>query len=349
MGRQPTVNLNLPLRMRARPRGNKIHYYYDAGGKPRREIPLGSDYALAVKKWSELQIDQPKPQPSTHTFRSVAERYIDEVLPDKAPRTQADNLVELGFLYQFFDNPPAQLEQIRPIHIRQYMNWRGKTVNARGQTAKVRANREKALFSHIWNTARDWGYTDLPNPCAGLQGFTENGRKDVYIEDEAFTDVHKAASQPLRDAMDLAYLTGQRPADVLKMAEADLRDGVLHLTQGKTKTKLRINIEGNLAILIDRIKARKSNYKIRSNYLIVDNKGHRFTYSMLRSHFDAAREAAGVSKASFQFRDLRAKAATDKTESSDIRDAQKQLGHTTIGMTEHYVRGRRGEKVSPTK
>jgi integrase len=70
---------------------------------------------------------------------------------------------------------------------------------------------------------------------------------------------------------------------------------------------------------------------------------------MLRSHFDAAREAAGVSKASFQFRDLRAKAATDKTESSDIRDAQKQLGHTTIGMTKHYVRGRRGEKVSPTK
>ncbi|MEO7621533.1 MAG: hypothetical protein ABIS30_00585 [Gallionella sp.] len=43
---------------------------------------------------------------------------------------------------------------------------------------------------------------------------------------------------------------------------------------------------------------------------------------------------------------MRAKAATGKAESSgDIRQAQKQLGHTTIGMTEHYTRNRRGEKV----
>lgn len=349
MGRKPTVNLNLPPRMRARARGNKVHYYYDAGGKPRKEIPLGSDYALAVRKWTELQIDQP--QPETHlTFRKVAERYVREVLPGKAPRTQADNMIELGFLYQFFDNPPALLDSIRPIHVRQYMDWRGKTNNAKGQTAKVRANREKALFSHIWNMARDWGYTDLPNPCAGIKGYTEKGRKDIYIEEAMFAAVYATASQPLRDAMDMAYLTGQRPADVLKMAENDLRDEVLYVTQGKTKTKLRIRIEGELDSLIERIKTRKAGHKIRSLHLIVDDTGQRFTYSMLREHFDKARDAAGVDKAAFQFRDLRAKAATDKAESSgDIRQAQKQLGHTTIGMTEHYTRSRRGEKVGPTR
>ena len=340
MGRKPTVNLTLPPRMRARARGHKVHYYFDTGGKPRKEIPLGSDYTLAVKKWTELQIDQPQPETNL-TFRCVSERYIKEVLPGKAPRTQKDNLAELGFLYQFFDNPPALLDNIRPIHVRQYMDWRG--------TAKIRANREKALFSHIWNMARDWGYTDLPNPCAGIKGYSEKGRKDIYIEDNAFAAVHKTASQPLRDAMDLAYLTGQRPTDVLNMTESDLRDGLLHLTQGKTKTKLRISIEGELKILIDRILARKSGHKVRSLYMIVDDNGQRFTYSMLRLHFDNAREAAGVDKGKFQFRDLRAKAATDKTESSDIRQAQKQLGHSTVTMTEHYVRGRRGEKVSPTK
>lgn len=52
----------------------------------------------------------------------------------------------------------------------------------------------------------------------------------------------------------------------------------------------------------------------------------------------------------FQFRDLRAKAATDKAESTgDIRQAQKQLGHTTIAMTEHYTRDRRGDTVKPTR
>lgn len=341
MGRKPTVNLNLPPRMRARARGNKVFYYFDKGGKPRKEIPLGSDYALAVKKWTELQIDQP--QPEMHlTFAKVAKRYVHDVLPGKSPATQSDNLRELKQLLAFFDNPPAPLESIKPLHLRQYMDWRS--------SAKVRANREKALFSHIWNMARNWGYTDLPNPCAGIKGNTEKGRGDVYIEEETFASVYQEASQPLRDAMDLAYLTGQRPADLLGMTESDIRDGMLNLTQRKTKAKLRIIIQGELAILIKRIMARKSGHKVRSLSLIVDDNGQRFTAHMLRAHFDQARQAAGIEKSAFQMRDLRAKAATDKAESSgDIRQAQKQLGHTSVTMTEHYIRSRIGEKVTPTK
>jgi integrase len=74
------------------------------------------------------------------------------------------------------------------------------------------------------------------------------------------------------------------------------------------------------------------------------------TTSMLRKRFDDAREAAGIPKADFQMRDLRAKAATDKEESTgNIRAARDQLGHTTVGMTEHYIRMRKGMKVTPTK
>ncbi|MDQ3565371.1 MAG: integrase, partial [Pseudomonadota bacterium] len=67
-----------------------------------------------------------------------------------------------------------RLEQIQPVHIRQYLDSR--------KQAPVRANREKALFSHIWNKAREWGYTDKPNPCQGVQGHKESGR-DIYVED----------------------------------------------------------------------------------------------------------------------------------------------------------------------
>jgi integrase len=56
--------------------------------------------------------------------------------------------------------------------------------------------------------------------------------------------------------------------------------------------------------------------------------------AMLRGRFDLAREAAGVEKSEFQMRDLRAKASTDKAESSrDILQARNQLGHTTVVMT----------------
>lgn len=340
MGRKPHKNLNAPKGMRVRVRGAKTWYYYDTGGNPRKEIPLGNDYAIAVKKWAELQINAKPVHSNIITFRYVAERYISEVIPTKAPNTQRDNHKELIWLFKFFDNPPAPLEKIEPINIRQYLDWRG----------KIRANREKALLSHIWNKAREWGYTSLTNPCAGIKGFKETGRKNIYIEDSMFAAVYQAGSQPLRDAMDLAYLTGQRPSDVLKMTEHDINDGAITVTQNKTKAKLRISIEGELAALIQRIITRKSGHKVRSLSLIVGDDGRKLSSCALRGHFDRARESAGIDKDAFQFRDLRAKAGTDKAESSgDIRQAQKQLGHTSVTMTETYIRERKGDKVTPTK
>ncbi|WP_256345596.1 tyrosine-type recombinase/integrase, partial [Pseudomonas sp. F1002] len=149
---------------------------------------------------------------------------------------------------------------------------------------------------------------------------------------------------------DLFYLTGQRIADTLKMDERDIREDRLAVQQGKTKAKRRIEIVGELKVVIDRILARKDSHKIRSSKLIVMDNGQPMTSSMLRGRFDAAREAAGVKKADFQMRDLRAKAGTDKAESSgDILQARDQLGHTTVVMTENYIRKRIGKKVTPTK
>ena len=42
-----------------------------------------------------------------------------------------------------------------------------------------------------------------------------------------FRAVWEKAAQTRRDAMDLPLLTGQRPADVLKIKRTDLRDGAL--------------------------------------------------------------------------------------------------------------------------
>lgn len=348
MGRKSTVNLNLPARMRARAKaGGKIWYYYDTGGKPRREIPLGCEYTAAVRRWAELQGDQPGSTGKLITFKQVADRYIREVVPTKAARTQRDNITELAWLLKFFNDPPAPLESIKPAHIRHYLDWRS--------TSKVRANREKALFSHIWNMARAWEITDKPNPCAGIKGYTETGR-DIYIEDDVLNAVWQIADPALRDALDLAYLTGQRPADTLSMRATDIRDGNLVVHQGKTGEKLRIAIVGELAALLSRIEERKKGYRVHTLSLICTETGRALTAGALKSRFDKARitaakanPALAESIKAFQFRDLRAKAGTDKADSDGMREAQMQLGHKTMAMTEHYVRSRRGEKVNPTK
>lgn len=332
--------------MRARKRGNKVWYYYDAGGKPRKEIPLGSSYLEAVKKWSDLEQDKAEVVRRIITFKTVADRYERDIIPTKAERTQLDDISSLRRLREFFNDPP--LDAIKPIHIRQYMDWRGKT-------AKTRANREKALFSHIWNKAREFGLTDLPNPCAGIKGFKESGR-DIYIEDDVLKAVRDAAVIPLRDAMDLAYLTGQRPSDTLGMSLMDISDGCLHVQQSKTQAKLRIAVKGELAELIERIKERQRGCKVYTLRLIFSNRGKEISLHNLQEMFSRARKSAiethpelAESIKKFQFRDLRAKAGTDKADTENIRSAQLQLGHKNISMTEHYVRARKGEKVTPTR
>lgn len=387
MGRKPSRWSNLPKGMRARPRGNLVHYYLDTGAKPRREIPLGSDYVRAVAKWAELTS---KPAPVVAgpvTFldalngRGKVAGYRKDVLPLKASRTQLDNEKELVWLQQFFGDPPAPLDQIEPVHITQYMRWRVKAAKAAAEAKNaervkdgkdplpiapdlghVRANREKALFSHIWNYAREEGLTKLPNPCSGVSGFEEDGR-DALPDAELVARVLAEADKPLEFAMRLADIVGQRPADVRRCSETHIDGpvpgGVLKVQQGKTRQKLRIVIEGALADLITEIRAYKREVAqrraaagkpvVHTMSLLVNEEGRALTESMLRSRFDDARLRAGVKKDLFQFRDFRAKVATAADEAEGTRAAQALLGHTTESMTVRYIRNKVGKKVRPLR
>lgn len=53
--------------------------------------------------------------------------------------------------------------------------------------------------------------------------------------------------------MDMAYLTGQRPANLLKFNKSDIRNGELCLVQNKTGKIMRIAIEGEPQDLKERI------------------------------------------------------------------------------------------------
>lgn len=343
--------------MRARHRGHKTYYFYEIGGKPRKEVPLGTDFVLAVRKWSELE-QANIPLTAAATLKDAFTAYIRDIIPGKAPRNQKDNLDQIDLLYEFFGED-APLDEIEPVHVKQYMYWRHKRAVAwyqsNGKVAPpdagyVRANRDIEVLSHGFNYARETGLTKAANPCVGVRMNREKGR-DVYIEDDVYTAVYKAADTPTKDAMDLMYLTGQRPQDVLKFDERHISAaGDLELQQGKTKLKLRIAVVGELARVIERIRARKRGYKVVSTALVVNERGEAMTLDTLQRRFRDARRAAGVKDDTFQMRDLRAKAGTDKTDTTgDIRQAQKQLGHTSVTMTEHYVRNRRGAKVKPTK
>jgi integrase len=325
MGRRRTTFKDLPPGMHLK----RDFYYHVSGTIPRKWTPLGKERARALLEWA--RIEGTEPDPNVRTFEVIALRYEREVMPTKAARTQKDNLKELDRLRLVFG--AVLIENIKPHHVRAYLD-------KRGQTAKARANREKALLSHLFNKAREWGYTDAPNPCQGVKGFTENGR-DRYVTDAEFQAVHAKADATLRDAMDLALLTGQRPADVLKMKREDIRDGALFVAQNKTGAKRAIEVVGELAQVLERIAARKR--ERLSAFLVQDDNGRPLTMLAMRGRFDKARKAAGVA---FQFRDIRAKTASD---TGDLGHSQRLLGHKNRDMTEHYVRERIGQRVKPLR
>ena len=71
--------------------------------------------------------------------------------------------------------------------------------------------------------------------------------------------------------MDLALLTGKRPADVLKLKRTDVRDGALWIVQNKTGTRLGVEITGGLAVAINRIN--ECSRHLIGAYLVQDEKG----------------------------------------------------------------------------
>lgn len=343
MGRKPTVNLNLPAGMRPRKKAKgKIYYYFDTGAKPRREIPLGDDYIIALRKYADLR--QGAAPVSAATFGDVIKRYETTELPKLAANTIRVQRSDIRHVTAKLGTLP--IEEFRPMHIRQFMD--------KLQAKPTTANRCKRLISTMWNHAREWGYTDAANPCQGIKGFSLE-KRTVYISDEVYAAVHKCAGQPLRDAMDLAYLTGQRPADALLMTEHDIVDGHLIITQEKTKQPLRITISGKLAELIGRIHVRKETHKVVTGALLVNMAGKRLTKTMLRNAFDDARDAAAKefpalahAIGAFWFYDLRAKAADDTSADRGEQAASDLLGHDSVRTTQrHYLR--RGKTVAPTK
>ena len=131
----------------------------------------------------------------------------------------------------------------------------------------IAATREKALLSAVFNFARGEGLTNAANPCAGIRG--TKAHRERYVTHEELTAVLDRADPTLAGFLELCYMTGQRPSDVLKMRRQDVQDGYLRVAQHKTGTKVRIAVVGTLAAVL----ARLAEGPLASVWLVHDQRG----------------------------------------------------------------------------
>lgn len=91
--RPKTTNRDLPPRMLRRKRtlksGKVWEAFYYAGRRDdgsRIEIPLGHDLNEAKRRWADLECRTIPTE--TGLLRFIFDRYVKEIVPAKAPRTQ---------------------------------------------------------------------------------------------------------------------------------------------------------------------------------------------------------------------------------------------------------------------
>ncbi len=97
-------------------------------------------------------------------------------------------------------------------------------------------------------------------------------RRDFYADESVWEAVQTDAGLELKAAVRLAYLNGQRTADVLKMHLSDLDQHALLVKQGKTSKFLRIALtvdsaRSPLGTLIDHLTRSTDKQALRFTFL----------------------------------------------------------------------------------
>lgn len=228
-------------------------------------------------------------------------------------------------------------EDVTAPHIYKFLDMRGKT-------AKVRANRDKALLSHVFSQAIRWGVV-ADNPCKHVKRLTEK-RRDRYVTDEEFNKIRAIAPAHFQGILDCAYITGLRQADILKMQLSDLLEDGIFALLSKTKQKMLIEWSTELKKVITEASVRAK--KLNSPYLFPNHAGQKYTSSGFQSIWQKILKKAldnDIIQERFHFHDIRRKTATDLEKQNGRESARQLLGHTDQKTTAIYISG--VQKVKP--
>jgi integrase len=312
-----TKDLNLPPRMHRK--GNA--FYYVVRGK---WTALGNDLNQARIKWAALENDGT----NQATFAHALDTYMAQAIKTCSENTIRSYMGKVELLKNVFGKMP--LDQIKPMHVARFID---------SHPHKTSAKMCKAIMSATYSLAIRHGFAER-NPCTGIE---VNGieKRDRYITDREYYAIRDKADDLVRCMMDLAYLTGMRISDVLKVKLTDINEDGLIVTQKKTGKRQIYRITPAIAKVID--KAKSLDRVIGSFYLFPNHKGQAFERRVFYFRWQKACKLAGIEDV--HFHDLRAKAGTDAKALG--QDYQSLLGHADRRMSDHYVKAREIDRVEP--
>ncbi len=287
--------------------------------------PLSRDLHDALIEYARLTA----PTADGGALAGLVRRVLEDMRTTVAPSTLKNyESCARRVLKAFAQFTPAQ---IRPAHIAQFLDHNKSTPSM--------ANLLRSFLKGMFARAVRWGIVEA-NPVRDIGQF-RTGKRDRYITADEFARIREHATPTLQALMDMAYITGQRLGDVVKIRYADITDAGVFVRQQKTGARVLIAMTDDLAVAI--AQARAIHRSVKGLTLFHKRDGSPLAYGTVHHHWLKATEAAGVEDA--HFHDIRAASATD-AKAQGI-DSKALLGHTTESSHNRYLRSKETPTAAP--
>jgi integrase len=294
--------------------------YHPVGGKP---MALGTDKQAAIQKVLDLSGNASDAGKVKELWRLYREGPAWQLL---AKATQDDYTQCSVHVLKTFGEACAAL--IRPTDINRYLR-------VERAAAPVRANREAALLSNLFNLGIERGDLDT-NPCKQVRRNKEQPRTEAPETAVlgAFVDWLMAAGGPrkvIAQMAEFAAYGGNRRIEFLDLTwqQIDRAAGVMRVKRAKQRGVIvweKIDIGPQMAALLDRIERGDAQWVFRNT------KGNPYTSRGFMANWGKwMGEAieAGIVTRRFTFHDLRAYYVTlHRTERGELPELHKNPATT---------------------
>jgi len=263
MSRPRKTNQHLPKYVRVE---YGSYWYRPPDGQNVKIGPEGEEHLV----W-KFMLDKSDPSTfstSTLTLKDCFERYMREIVPGLAPRTQKDYARHLDKLTAVFGH--LRPDELKPRDIGRFLDR---------PKGKIQANKQVSVLSAIYTKMVGRWYVAEKNPCLGVERNDEH-RRTRYITDEEFQAVRTLAKPRIRLAMDLALLTGQRQGDLLGLLQSSVTPEGVRFTPAKVAKKTGKKIMVEMSPAFSEVLERAKNMVPRvdiGGYVLRTRKGQRYT------------------------------------------------------------------------
>lgn len=329
--KRSSLNNALPRNWRRKRENGPIYYRVPAGAEPywdgKKEFKLGNTLAQAHMEFAKRIGYEGKVVLMDH----LCDKYVAEVLPDKAPATRRSNEYSLKRIRHAFEG--NKVAAILPMHIYQYRDATGRN------ESKKKANLDLEVLSHMFTKAIEWGVVHH-HPMTNKK-VTKFSLKPRRVKVDRAELVAFAATLPRQWQLyiSLKLWTGRRKGELLRLTKFDLVETGMRFVNNKNPDdEFVLEWEPETREIVSEVLALPGHlrasylFHTRNNDPYIKLDGNTSGFDSIWQRYMTAALKSGKVTTRFTEHDLRKVRASDLT----LEQAQHFLRHTTSKQTKTY-------------